>query len=295
MDRKPLLTIGTSTYNRAHTLPRLYESLLSQTSKDFCWIIVDDGSSDKTEELVRGYIEEQKIPIRYIKKQHNEGLSRGQNTCALAAETELLWIVDSDDWLFPDAVQKIVDTWHETSEKCVGILAPYANEEGKMLGGWFPSVKSMTVWEKLFKYKHLFDSAHIDYVPFRKKFLMDVADGEKYISETVSYFRIDELGERAVLDSLVAFHPYLEGGMSKSGFSILRDNPKSDMISKKLRLRYAKGILFKTRILLTYVAAAVLADNSIGGINDLDRRSERFAAYLLLPLAFLLAITYFQK
>ena len=107
MNNKPLITIGTSTYNRADTLPKLYQSLFDQTSSDFCWLIVDDGSTDDTESLVATFIEENKIPIQYIKKAKNQGLSRGQNSCALAAETDLLWIVDSDDWLFPDAVQKI--------------------------------------------------------------------------------------------------------------------------------------------------------------------------------------------
>ncbi len=295
MNNKPLITIGTSTYNRADTLPKLYQSLLDQTSSDFCWLIVDDGSTDDTESLVATFIEENKIPIQYIKKAKNQGLSRGQNSCALAAETDLLWIVDSDDWLFPDAVQKIAETWKATKDECVGIIAPYVNEDGNILGNWFPSVSFMTVWEKLFKYEHLFDSAHIDYTPLRKKYLMEVAEGEKYISETVSYFRLDEVGKRAVIQSPVAYHCYLEGGMSKSGFSVLRENPKSDMTSKKLRLKYAKGLPFKLRILLTYDVAAVLAKKVSFGIKDLEKKGEKFAAVLLLPVAFVLAKTYFQK
>ena len=52
MNKKPLLTVFTPTYNRAHTLPRTYQSLCNQDRKDFIWLIVDDGSSDQTAELV---------------------------------------------------------------------------------------------------------------------------------------------------------------------------------------------------------------------------------------------------
>ena len=61
------LTIFTPTYNRAHTLPRLFDSLVNQTNYEFEWLIVDDGSTDDTEEIVKTFITE-KFPIRYIKQ-----------------------------------------------------------------------------------------------------------------------------------------------------------------------------------------------------------------------------------
>ena len=64
------LTIFTPAYNRAHTIWRTYESLCRQTCKDFEWLIIDDGSTDNTRELVDGWIEEDKIPIRYIFQKH---------------------------------------------------------------------------------------------------------------------------------------------------------------------------------------------------------------------------------
>ena len=48
------LTVFTPAYNRAHTLPRTYESLCQQDCKDFIWLIVDDGSTDETADLVKG-------------------------------------------------------------------------------------------------------------------------------------------------------------------------------------------------------------------------------------------------
>ena len=59
------LTIFTPTYNRAYILPKLYDSLCKQTCNDFEWLVVDDGSTDHTKELVEGWINEKKILIRY--------------------------------------------------------------------------------------------------------------------------------------------------------------------------------------------------------------------------------------
>ena len=72
------LTIFTPAYNRAHTIPRLYESLCNQTSPDFEWLIVDDGSSDATKTLIESYLQEDKIAMRYIYQENREGYACSQ-------------------------------------------------------------------------------------------------------------------------------------------------------------------------------------------------------------------------
>ena len=77
------LTIFTPSYNRAHTLPRLYESLKRQTSNDFSWMVIDDGSTDNTEDIVSDWKnQDNNFDIIYIKKE-NGGLHTGYN-CALS-------------------------------------------------------------------------------------------------------------------------------------------------------------------------------------------------------------------
>ena len=73
------LTVFTPAYNRAHTIGRTYESLCRQTSKDFEWLVVDDGSKDNTRELVENWIKEGKIDIRYV-YQENQGMHGAHNT-----------------------------------------------------------------------------------------------------------------------------------------------------------------------------------------------------------------------
>ena len=93
-----MITVFTPTYNRAYSLPRLYESLQKQTFKDFEWLIVDDGSTDNTVDMVTGWSKEGKLTIRYI-QMTNGGKHRAINKGVALAKGKLFFIVDSDDWL----------------------------------------------------------------------------------------------------------------------------------------------------------------------------------------------------
>lgn len=133
------LTIFTPAYNRAHTLKRTYESLCRQTSSDFEWLIIDDGSSDETRKWVEDLgvktvtegqkfnwmgrridgcdenhfvIELPKFTLTYVRKP-NGGLYTGYNVAYATIHTELCVCVDSDDYMPDDAVEKIVTLWRK--------------------------------------------------------------------------------------------------------------------------------------------------------------------------------------
>lgn len=140
MNEKHLITVFTPAYNRAHTLVRTYESLCRQTCKNFEWLIVDDGSSDNTKELVGTWLNENRLTLRYIYKE-NGGLYTGYNTAYANIDTELCVCVDSDDYMPDDAVEKIVKRW-TNRDKCVeycGIVGLDFNvANNKPIGGYFP-------------------------------------------------------------------------------------------------------------------------------------------------------------
>ena len=135
------LTVFTPTYNRAHTLGRVYDSLCRQSCRDFEWMVIDDGSTDNTRELVQGYIDkgEHDFSIHYIYKE-NGGLYTGYNTAYANIETELCVCIDSDDYMPDDAVEKILKCWKEQgSEKYAGILGlDYNIATQELIGGKFP-------------------------------------------------------------------------------------------------------------------------------------------------------------
>ena len=133
------LTIFTPAYNRAHTLGRTYESLCRQTCKDFCWLIVDDGSSDNTRQLVENWIAEERIPIRYIYQQ-NQGMHGAHNIAYRNIDTLLNVCIDSDDYMPDDAVEKILRCWNEKgNDSFTGLVGLDVTESGKVIGSRFPS------------------------------------------------------------------------------------------------------------------------------------------------------------
>lgn len=109
------LTIFTPTYNRAYILPKLYESICIQTCQDFEWLVIDDGSTDNTKELIESWINEGKISIRYF-GQENGGKMRAYNKAVSMAETEFFVCIDSDDQLAGESVIKdSLSFWDEHS------------------------------------------------------------------------------------------------------------------------------------------------------------------------------------
>ena len=127
------LAIFTPTYNRADTLKNLYESLKNQTNKSFVWYIIDDGSTDETEETVKNFINDD-FEIIYQKKQ-NGGKHTAINFGIKFVREELTFIVDSDDSLTSDAVETIHSDWKKFSKENVAGLSYYRiDANGKILG-----------------------------------------------------------------------------------------------------------------------------------------------------------------
>ena len=137
------LTVFTPTYNRKHTIHRTYESLCRQTSSDFDWLIIDDGSSDGTrawvESLGEKRLKTERFDIEYIYKP-NGGLYTGYNTAYATIKTELCVCIDSDDFMPDDAVEKIVQRWNERfrdKEYCGIVGLDFNVVDGKPIGGFF--------------------------------------------------------------------------------------------------------------------------------------------------------------
>lgn len=104
------VSVVTSTYQRQDTLPRLYESLCEQTFRDFEWVVVDDGSSDRSAELIRGWAGRADFPIVYH-WQENQGMGIGRNRAIERASGTYCALIDSDDWYLPHALERMVATW----------------------------------------------------------------------------------------------------------------------------------------------------------------------------------------
>jgi glycosyltransferase involved in cell wall biosynthesis len=135
-------TVFTPTFNRAHTLPRLYESLKHQTLRDFEWLIVDDGSTDNTQELVKVWQKENLFTIRYF-WQENAHKKAAFNQGVQGAEGELFLTLDSDDEALPDALEILNQHWRNIPEderdEFSAVTGLCIDETGGIVGSRFPS------------------------------------------------------------------------------------------------------------------------------------------------------------
>lgn len=138
----PWFTVFTATYNRAHTLRRVYESLLSQTMQDFEWLIVDDGSTDDTEALVQEMMGDGSLLIRYIKKS-NGGVHTAHNAAIKNASGKLFLRLDSDDACVPHALATLLEKWLEIPENLrdsySGASCLCMQPSGELVGDTYPA------------------------------------------------------------------------------------------------------------------------------------------------------------
>jgi glycosyltransferase involved in cell wall biosynthesis len=142
-DKTPaLFTVCTPTFNRARLLQRAYDSLACQTLKDFEWLVVDDGSTDNTGEVIAGLIANGSFPIRYYRKA-NGGKHTALNLAVREARGTLFTIIDSDDWFLPDSLERMKRRWEELSAgdqaRLTGVCGLFGYESGEILGDKFPS------------------------------------------------------------------------------------------------------------------------------------------------------------
>lgn len=231
-------TIFTPTYNRRELIDNLYHSLLAQTDKNFEWLVVDDGSTDNTENYFTDLLaKQQPFPIRYI-KQENGGKHRAINKGVQNANGELFFIVDSDDYLTENAIEKI-NQWITTldnSHKWAGISGLRGFSKDSVVGQHsdFSYIDAKNNERR--KYNLLGDKAEVYFTDVLKQHPFPEIPGENFISEEIVWNAIARDGYYLRwFNEIIYICDYLDGGLTK-------DNSK-DKNNPQGRLLWAKGQL----------------------------------------------------
>lgn len=288
------MCVFTPTYNRAYCLSSLFASLCRQTVSNFNWLIVDDGSTDETEELIERFMEVSFFPITYIKQQ-NGGKQRAHNCGVNASNSELFICVDSDDKLVDSALQEVWNCWqkNKSNNKVAGIIALQGSAEGVPHGTKMPEgLKLTTMWDLYYKYKHKGDTVHIYRTDILKKYPFEVEEGEKFIAETYVYHQIDQKYLLAVLPSVIYVSEYLNDGYTKNVRKVTRENPRGYSKLKRLFITYSHtpDLIIKNTIL--YMVGCMLASDVSRGIKEAP---YRWLAILVMPLSYVLCKTIYRK
>ncbi len=252
-----LLTVFTPTYNRAATLPRLYESLTRQSCTDFEWLIVDDGSSDTTRVLIDEWAREGRVNIRYVYKD-NGGKPSAHNLGTREARGDLFICVDSDDYLADSAVQTVTEAWGCANGGEVGILAYKMLSDGRSVTEIRDTeVTSFTLKDGYDRYGLTGDTALVFKTEALRQFEFPTFAGEKFIPEGYLYDKIDTLGKLLVVREKIYVCEYLGDGYTANMKRVLYKNPQGYFAYIENRLRIDRTVKHRFLDSVRYMAMAI--------------------------------------
>lgn len=219
------ITVFTPSYNRAHLIGRLYSSLCRQSYRDFEWLVVDDGSTDDTEQLFERLCAEADFPIRYH-KQENGGKHTAINTGLELARGKLFFTVDSDDWLTDDALEKIVQ-WESELPKdgnYCGFAGRLRNTAGQISGEAFEGdYLDGTTMDRYGAARG--ERAMVFYTDIHRCYPYPVFKGECFLTEAVTWNRMARDGYRfRFYNDVIWIYEYQPDGLTNLGMSLYQRN-----------------------------------------------------------------------
>lgn len=256
------LTVFTPTFNRAYCLNDCYESLKRQTLKDFIWLIIDDGSSDYTSELVRSWkLNDNGFEIKYVYKE-NGGMHTAHNLAYEIITTELNVCIDSDDYMTDDAVEKIIELWNDKKgPEYSGIVALDIHTDGSIVGNKLPSKKSIRLndyyrqggkGDKKLIYKTDVMRMYSNYPVFKD---------EKFVPLGIKYMFADKDFQLLILNEPVCVVEYREDGSTKNILKQYYNNPKGFAYARKIHMVLDKGLIRNFKANVHYVSSSLISKN----------------------------------
>ncbi len=232
-----IVTIFTPTYNRAHLLVNLYHALLRQTNKNFIWLIVDDGSTDNTGDIVKNWIEEKIIDIEYY-YQKNAGKMSAHNFAVQHSQTPLFLDIDSDDLPTSDCVEKILSNaeYVLSSNELYALAAAYGKGYRQPIAD-----KEHFYAGKIARLSDLADEGYrgettiVFKTDIIKNYLFPIIQGEKFIPEGYIYMIIEQKYKLYIIDGPIVYGEYQLDGYSHQFLKLIKNNPNSFAIYHRQR------------------------------------------------------------
>ena len=249
------MTVFTPTYNRATVISRTFESLQQQKSRDFEWLIVDDGSTDNTEAIVTGFQRHSTFPIRYYKVPHG-GKHRAYNAGLKLAIGELFFVVDSDDSLTKDSlltINSVAETLRDRKDIC-GIIALKENKDGAIYGMPMPHEPVINSLKEFLDCCKDGERSFVFKTEIARKYPFPEIEGEYFVTESVVYERLGKDWGFLIINESLTICEYQSDGLSSNIYNLMLANPIGYMIYHCQRIENSKSLIQAIRHTLRYVA-----------------------------------------
>ena len=287
---KMKLSILTATYNRANYLPKLYESIKENLKYKITpeWIIVDDGSTDETKNIVEEFIKENRIIIKYM-YQKNSGKMSAINEAVKMATGDLIVDCDSDDY-FSDNGFEIIEKNAEKllkDEELYGMAFLKKEENGKISGKEFSQKEYKTTMLDLYFKEDIGGEKILVYNgKIRKKYSHQLEHNEKFITEARMYHKMDEKYKLLAINEVVEIGSYIEDGYTKNINKTFKENPYGYyMYFKELMQKNMKDVKFSKRLyaIKHYILFGYLTKNKFNVNLIKDRLNKLLYIILYFP------------
>ena len=288
-----MITVFTPTYNRAHTLNQLYQSLLQQDCYDFEWLVINDGSTDSTDELFNVWLQNEKtFRIRYYVVE-NGGKQRAINQALQLAKGEYFFIVDSDDSLLPHAISFIQNAFKSLpkDDSFIGISGIRGGLDGKPLHR-IPAIDSTVGYvdaNNLERTRHGLqaDMAEAFYTEKIRKYTFPVWKGENFTPEAVIWDQMALDGYKLRwFNEVIYLCEYQEDGLTRSSWKLLKNNPMGYAMLFNIQLKYQTSFKAKINLCIQFISCCCIAKE----YSYTHRCNAKELAYIIFPLGWLLSL-----
>lgn len=258
------LTVFTPTYNRGYIIERCFRSLKEQKCKDFIWQIIDDGSTDDTEQKVMGFIPEAGFEIQYIYKE-NGGKVSAINMSMELTDTPLWVCLDSDDWLTSDAVKIIIERYAEIKEMpdICGLFGLRCNQDLKpMQRVKIPAdIAFATQHEIRKKLKIPPEYIQIYKTDIISQYRYPLYEGEKYMNLSYVQDQIDLQYKFKIIQEPLMICEYMPDGITRNHRKMIKNNPMGYIEFRRQQMVLAKDLKSKLIATITYDTGNIIGKN----------------------------------
>lgn len=286
------ITVFTPTYNRADLLARCYESMKRQTCQDFVWMVIDDGSTDNTQQVLKCWENEERgFELQYYHKE-NGGLHTAYNEAISRIITPLCVCIDSDDFMPDDAVERILKFWEcNGSEEYAGIVGLDFYLDGTVIGDLLPEQKSINLIDLMVgKYEiKNGDRTNVVRTELYKKYApMKNFPGEKNFNPHYMHLQISQEYDFLVMNENLRYVEYQPSGMSNSMLKQYRNSPNSFAEHRKLYLGFSgTPFKFKLRHSIHLVSSCILLGDVLKAVEE---SPCKVITAMAIPFGWLLSI-----
>lgn len=276
-----MISVLTPSYNRARELERCFASLTGQTSTDFEWIVVDDGSSDGTEAVVAALGKDAAFPVKYLHKE-NGGKHTAINYGVPECSNSFVLILDSDDELTPTAIEVLSASAAALPAEAVGIVGNIIDSgTGRIVGRALPLNVEYSTGNELFAFFGTADTLRIYRTDLLAAHPFPVVDGERFMPENVVWDAIDRVGPLRLERGELMRCRYQEDGYSRNILAHRRNSPRGFAMALESSARSTPSTSLAVKRTIAY---QVWSANYLGGYGY--RSFQRRALFALcLPVS----------